>query len=169
MIRDRRGQALALGIFLLLVLFMMGSVALDLYYLFETRNWAYGVAQNAALIGASRGRDFENVLTNGAIRIDESVATDTAESIVQAEMEERDFVPSAFALNVRVLPDAAGGMIAGYPPRDVRFGDARGDWSTTEAAVGVYMEVPVEMFILSIFGLDIKHVYVFAATEAMDP
>ncbi|MCX6053628.1 MAG: hypothetical protein NTZ74_01700 [Chloroflexi bacterium] len=64
---------------------------------------------------------------------------------------------------VRVLPGPTGGSLEGFPPHAVRLGESLGDWSSSEPAVGVYLEVPVRWMLLDVFGIEEKRVRVFAA------
>jgi len=139
---------------------MLGGLV-DIYRLYAARNWAYSVAQEAALAGASRGRDWSAVLNTGFIELDQAVASREAEIVINSAMQARGI--TGYVASIRVLPDPFGGTVSGFPPRPVRLGEALSDWSSNEPAVGVYLEVPVQWTILNSFGIDLKAVRVFAA------
>lgn len=57
MIQDRKAQSVVWGFLAMLVFVAVAAGLVDIYRLYAARNWAYGVAQEAAMAGASRGRD----------------------------------------------------------------------------------------------------------------
>lgn len=140
---------------------MLAGGLVDLYRLFTARNWAYSVAQEAALAGASRGRDWDFFTASGAMRLLSEPAEAEAEQVLVAEMEARGV--SGYGFDIRVLPSPAGGSIPDFPPRPVRLGENLGDWSADEPAVGVFLSVPVDWLLLDVVGLAGKPVSVFAA------
>ena len=161
MIRDRRAQSAVWGLLTILVFILIAAGLVDIYRLYSARNWAYSVAQEAALAGASRGRDWTYVAATGSIRLTPEIAASQAQQIITAEMNARGV--SGYNADIRVLPDPSGGTITGYPPRPVRLGNGRGDWSTNEPAVGVYLTIPVEWLLLDRIGIIEKSVCVFAS------
>jgi hypothetical protein len=171
MIRDRRAQGTVWGLLLFLVIMLSTGVLVDVYEMFTVRNWAYGLAQEAALAGVSRGRDWATgTVPAGGGQVEFSLVYTTARSealaVVASEMLVRRV--TGYQVDVRVLADSAGGTIPGYPPRPVRLG-ASGDWSSPEPAVGVYLEVPVQPQLLNFFGLGVRTVQVFAAAGVHQP
>ncbi len=161
MTRDRKAQSVVWGLLSTLVLVAIASGLVDMYRLYAARNWAYAVAQEAAMAGASRGRDWSAVTAGGQIQLNTSTAKDEAEQIIVAEMNARGI--AGYQMDVRVLPGPSGGSIAGYPPRPVRLGAAASDWRSDEPAVGVYLEVPVNWLLLDRLNISIKTARVFAA------
>ncbi len=161
MITDRRAQTAAWGLLATLLFVIVAGGLVDVYRLFAARNWAYSVAQEAALAGASRGRDWSSVGESSDIRLVETTAQTTAENLVATEMDARGI--SDYAMDVRVLPNPGGGTVAGYPPKSVRLGEGLGDWSSSEPAVGVYLEIPVNWLLLDRLGITGKTVSAFAA------
>jgi hypothetical protein len=161
MVTDRKAQSAVWGLLSILVLVILAGGLVDIYRLYAARNWAYSVAQEAALAGASRGREWNGIFTDGTVRLDEDVASEAAQQIVQSAMQIRGI--TGYQVLIYVLPEPTGGTIAGFPPRPVRLGEGLRDWSSDEPAVGVYLEVPVQWTILSSFGIDQKEVRVFAA------
>lgn len=160
MIRDERGQAAALAIFLVLLLAILAGGMVDLYRLQETRNWAYRAAEAAALAGASAGRDFGSVAGTGQIRVDPSLALAAAEQTLQAALAWRGETDAVY--EIRVLE--YGGVAPGFPP--VASADlwGSGDWMSDEPAVGVYLEIPVETMLLGLVtGNEPLRVHAFAA------
>ena len=158
---DRRAQSAVWGLLTILVLVAVAGSLVDIYRLFAARNWAYSVAQEAALAGASRGRDWSAVTNGGKIRLNPTTAQSEAQNLVATEMSVRGL--SRYVLDVRVLPDPTGGSISGYPLSPVRLGTGLGNWSSSEPAVGVYLEVPVSWLMLDVLGNQPKTVRVFAS------
>ncbi len=161
MIRDRRAQSAVWGFLAMMVFIAIASGLVDIYRLYAARNWAYSVAQEAAMAGVSRGRDWSSIAVDGQIRLNEVIARDEAEKLVTAEMTARGI--SGYGMDVRVLPEPTGGTIAGYPVMTVRLGSGLGDWSSNEPAVGVYLEIPVNWLLLDRLNISVKTVRVFAA------
>lgn len=161
MISERRAQTAAWGLLVMLVFIAIASSLVDIYRLYTARNWAYSVAQEAALAGTSKGRDWTSISSSGEIRLVSATAKSETEKLVVAEMAARGI--SGYTMDVRVLPNPAGGSIAGYPPRTVRLGSNRGIWSSNGPSVGVYLTMPVEWLLLDKVGITEKSISVFAA------
>ena len=161
MIRERKAQSAVWGLLTILVFIIIASGLVDIYRLYAARNWAYNVAQEAALIGASRGRDWAYVSATGNIRLTSVLATSEAHQIIIAEMNTRGV--SGYSVDIQVLPDPAGGTITAYPPLPVRLGNGRGDWNTNEPSVGVYLTIPVDWLLLNRLGITEKSISVFAS------
>lgn len=161
MIGDRRAQSVVWGFLSMLVFIALAAGLVDIYRLFAARNWAYTVAQEAAMASASRGRDWSSLMVDGNIRLDPVISREAAQTLLAAAMLDRGI--DTYVYDVRVLPDPGGGAIAGYPPRPVRLGSGMGNWNSDEPAVGVYLEVPVNWLMLDMLNLQEKTVRVFAA------
>ena len=160
-VRDSTAQSAVWGLLAILILVLVASGLVDIYRLFTVRNWAYTVAQEAAMTGASRGRDWSAVTTSAEIRLDADTAQDDADQIVLAEMNARGI--SGFTADIRVFPNPGGGEMPDYPPNPVRLGLGRGAWSSNQPAVGVYLSLPVDWLILDHLGVISKTVNVFAS------
>lgn len=161
MISERKAQSAVIGLLFILVLITIASGLVDIYRLVAAHNWAYQVAQEAALAGASRGRDWNSISAAGEIRLNADIATSEAQGIVQAEMDSRQIM--GYSVDILVLPEPNGGTISGFPPRPVRLGNSRGDWSSDEPAVGVYLILPVDWLMLDRLGIVGKSVAAFAS------
>lgn len=167
MIRDRRGMGLAGGFLLMLVFILLAGVLVDVYTLERARDWGFRAAQDAALIGASKGRDWESLSAAG-IRLDPETAKTEAEHHVTAAAAAAGL--TSYTIDVRVLPDFNGGTVAGYPPvsRASVFGHV--DWASPEPAVGVYLEFPVATTFLGILnGNAPVTLHTFAAAGVAQP
>ena len=161
MIADHKAQSAAWGLLIILVFIAISGGLVDIYRLYSARNWAYTVAQEAALAGASRGRDWEYLASTGKIRLVSDIANPEAETLVRTEMESRGVI--GYSMDVRTLSDPSGGVISGFPPNPVRLGDSRGNWTSSEPAVGVYLVVPVDWVFLDSLGITGKTISVFAS------
>ena len=161
MVRDRTAQSAVWGLLAILILVLVASGLVDIYRLYAVRNWAYSVAQEAAMTGASRGRDWSAVTTSTEIRLNTDTALDEADKIVSTEMSSRGI--SGYAADIRVLPNPGGGEMPDYPPNAVRLGLGLGSWSSNQPAVGVYLSLPVNWLILDRLGIIPKTVNVFAS------
>ena len=161
MMHDKKAQSVVWGLLTILILLAIAGGLVDIYRLYTARNWAYAVAQEAALSGASRGRDWSKATSAGSVSLVSATAQSTAEGVVKTEMTTRGI--QGYSLDVRVLPDPTGGSVPNYPPRPVRLGESRGYWSTNEPAVGVYLTVPVSWLLLDTLGITPQSVAVFAS------
>ena len=155
------GQAIVLVVVLLPVFALLAALALDLYSLTTTRAWAYRVAAEAALQGASVGRDWEAFYATGIMRLDENVAGQVALNTLNAGLAQRGL--SASSIDIRVLPD--GGSISDYPPLAQADQWNASNWSSPRPAVGVYVAIPVTTTLLGLAGGHTSELHVFAAAS----
>jgi len=109
MVTERKAQSAVWGLLSILVLVVIAGGLVDIYRLYAARNWAYSVAQEAALAGASRGRDWDAVLTTGFIQLDQAVANSEAQNVVNSAMQARGII--GYTSSIRVLPDPFGGTL----------------------------------------------------------
>ncbi len=157
---DARGAAALWGAMASLVLILVAAAVLDEYRLSTTRDWAYQVASDAALRGVSRGRDFASLTGTGVMKLDEGAAVYEAMSAASAALAEKGV--SSYVLDARALPQ--GGTIYGFPPVARASQSGETDWSSTEPAVSVYLEVPVPVaFFGWVNGARSEPVHAFAA------
>jgi hypothetical protein len=161
MTSERRAQTAVWGLLAMMVFIAVASSLVDVYRLYAARNWAYSVAQEAALAGTSQGRDWASISSSGEIRLVEATAKVEAEKLVAAEMAAQGI--AGYTIDVRVLPDPSGGSLTNYPPQPVRLGDSLGNWSSQEPSVGVYLTLPVAWLLLDKIGITGKSIAVFAA------
>ena len=172
--RSERGQVTVLGLLFLLNFVLLAAALVDIYTLFEARDWGYQVAQQASLAGVSIGRDWSTVTVPGGscvgpgpVTLKIATAQNTAVDYVNREMALRGL--STYTYDVRVLPNYDGGSISGYPPRPVRLGSGLGNWSTDEPAVAVYLSFPVSTFLLSLVGRPTVQLHTFASAAVGQP
>ena len=165
------GQIAVLIVILAMLFIGLAGALIDVYVLLEARNWAYQATQQAALVGVSKGREWSGITSDrGCLEpmiLDEGTARSEAESLLQQEMNLRGI--TNYDHEVRVLPDAAGGSVSGFPPQTVRLGEGRGAWSMSEPSVGVYLSFPVQTFLLTFFGRPQVQIDVFAAGSIHQP
>jgi len=142
MIADRRGQAIAAGIMLVMLFVMIAGAVYDVYQLTATRAWAYRIVGKAALAGVQGGRDFSYFMSTGNIALNAAVAESVATDFAQYALTAREL--SGYTLEVEVLPWPGGGTVGGFPPvaRANQFGGAT--WTASEPSVGVYLAMPVD-------------------------
>ena len=165
------GQIAVLIVVLAMLFIGLAGALIDVYVLLEARNWGYQAAQQAALAGISRGRDWSGITSDRGclepMTLNEGTARSEAESLLQKEMNLRGI--SDYDYDVRVLPDAVGGSVSGFPPQTVRLGEGRGAWSASEPSVGVYLSFPVGTFLMPFFGRPQVQIDVFAASSIHQP
>lgn len=136
-----RGQAtLAAGLGILMLALLSAGVV-DVARLWETRLWAYRVAEAAALTGASAGRDYAAFVATGSLTLDAAAAQTAAQDALLLGLQARG-LDSAATYDIRVHPVTGPASFPGYPP--VARASQRGmPWSPVEPAVGVYLVIPV--------------------------
>jgi hypothetical protein len=158
--RDQRGQIMIAGAIFLLILILVAGGLLDVYRLQEARDWAYRAAEAAALNGAARGRDFAPIYSGGSPRIDPGVGWAAAEETLQAELVQRGLTGATYQIEVS---EWGGDTLAGFPP--VARADLwnAADWQPTAPSVGVYVELPIETFLLGLTHQGVVTVHAFAA------
>jgi hypothetical protein len=184
--RKYDGQIIVLGTILVFLFVLIAAVLIDVYNLEAARNWGYTVAQDAAMAGASVGRDWnsfeatldplatpptprpDNCVEPGKIRLSAGSASSTATNIIEREMEARNIPASAYYYEIRAIEDSDGGTVANWPPGG-RIGGGPGDWTAHNPAVGVYISFSVHTFFMSIVGRSTVQINVFAASEVSQP
>ena len=145
------GQAWAGGLMLVVILVLIAAALVDVYRLHQIRNFAYGLAADAAMAGANLGRDFEKYYdlgTRGELRLEASDARDVAQSVIDEGMAERGI--TGYQVIIHVITNPGGGQIPGFPPVPRASLTGENGWYTDGPAVGIYLEVPVEA---TLFGL----------------
>ncbi len=169
--KSESGQIAVLVVILAMLFIGLVGALVDVYVLLEARNWAYQAAQQAALVGVSKGREWSGITSDRGclepMTLNEGTAHSEAESLLQKEMNLRGI--SDYNHEVRVLPDANGGSVSGFPPETVRLGESRGSWSMSEPSVGVYLSFPVQTFLMPFFGRPQVQIDVFAAGSIHQP
>ena len=89
MLRDERGSASVAGLFFTLILTVLAAAIVDVYRIQDTRTFAYSAANDAALRGASFGRDWDQFTATGEMYLDPYVATDAAQNALEQVMSTR--------------------------------------------------------------------------------
>ncbi|MBU0493645.1 MAG: hypothetical protein KKA73_29265 [Chloroflexi bacterium] len=156
------GQALFWVILGLLIVLIVGAGTLDVYQCETTRAGLYQVAAEASLIGVSRGRDWSYYTVSGQWALDNDVAYAEAWAAAQMALAQRNL--TAVDLQIAVLPDPSGGVVAEFPPVPRADLGQASDWSTDEPAVAVYIAADVSTtFFGWINASDHVTVHVFSA------
>jgi hypothetical protein len=182
-----RGQILILAVVVFFLFFLIATVLIDVYTLFEARNWGYRVAQQAALAGASYTTskwtfiqptvdpavDTPTPNPNGCVdpmrvQLDAIEAESAANEMLNRELATRDDVV-VLVREVEVHFQTNGDTTYAWPPGGVRLGVSDVDWTTDNPAVGVYLSFHVDTFLLSFLGITPGDIHVFAAAEAAQP
>ena len=155
-----RGQIMVAGALLLLILILVAGGLVDVYRLQDTRAWAYRAAEAAALSGVAQGRDFSTIYTVGASRLDPDVGSASAQQTLDAEIVRRGVTGVTYRIEVS---EWGGEEFPGFPPvpRADLWGADR--WTINEPSVGVYVEVTVPTFLLSLTQQSVVTIHAFAA------
>ena len=153
MIRDRRATIDDMGIFGDVGVYRPGMPGLvDIYRLYAARNWAYSVAQEAAMTGASRGRDWSSLIVDGNIRLD-------PDHVQKCRRRQWSNLPESAGEYATYVESMCGScrMQLGEVWLDTRrarfvWRSGAGNWNSNEPAVGVYLEVPVNWLMLDMLN-----------------
>jgi hypothetical protein len=157
---SQRGQAVVAALLLVMTAVLLAGGMVDVYRLQEARHWAYRAAEAAALDGAATGRDLGAIYVGGQPRVDPDVGYAAAEDALLDALARRGVAGATYRIEVLEW----GGTAAGFPPvpRADMWGTS--DWTSVEPAVGVYLEVPVDTFLLGLVsGNQPVTVHAFAA------
>ncbi len=147
--RDERGSASVAGLLFTLILMVLAAAIVDVYRLQDTRTFAYSVANDAALRGASFGRDWNRFMATGAMYLDPYVATSAAQDALVQAMRTRGL--TSFQYQIGVIPNPGGGTFNLPAPCVSRasFWNTT-TWTETQPAVGVCVQIQVPTIL---FGL----------------
>jgi hypothetical protein len=142
MLRDERGSATIAGLFFTLILMVLAAAIVDVYRIQDVRTFAYSAANDAALRGASFGRDWDQFTATGEMTLDPYVATDAAQGALEQVMQTRRL--SSFRYQIGVIPNAGGGTFNLPVPCTSRASLWNTTtWTETRPAVGVCVQVQV--------------------------
>ncbi len=146
---SERGSASIAGLLFTLILMVLAAAIVDVYRLEDTRTFAYSAANDAALRGASFGRDWEEFTATGEMRLDPYAATNAAQDALETVVSARGI--TAYQYQIGVMPDPGGGRSHLPAPCIARasFWNTT-TWTETEPAVGVCIQIQVPTIL---FGL----------------
>ncbi len=165
--RDETGQAAVASFVLTMILVLIAGGLVDVYRLQEARNWGYRAAEAAALAGATLGRDLAP-LYDPAIegpRVDPVTGHIRAEEVLRESLDRRGVTDASYQIEVLEW----GGTMLGFPPVARADMWMASDWTSSEPAVGVYLEMPVETWLLGLVSGDkAVDVHVFAAAAVTE-
>jgi hypothetical protein len=183
--RANRGQIAVLAAVLILLFVLVTCGLIDVYHAEETRNWAYRAAQQAAMAGVSKGRNWDLVLAvPDPLKSTPDPSKGECENAPWMDLKMEDAYSAAqtrlvqeigfrnvtgYHHEIRVIPSALGGAESDFPPNAVRLGQSRGHWQTNRPAVGVYLAFSVDTYLLSFIGIGKIPIEVFAAAEVVQP
>jgi len=160
---NERGSASVAGLLFTLILMVLAAAIVDVYRLQDTRTFAYSVANDAALRGASFGRDWDQFGATGEMSLDPFAATDATQIALEQLMQTRGI--SDYSYQIGVIPNSGGGTFRLPAPcvAHASFWDTT-TWTETQPAVGVCIQVRVATFLLGLVsGNKPVTVNVFAA------
>src|SRR3972149_384801 len=83
------GGASVAGLLFTLLLMVLAAAIVDVYRLADTRTFAYSAANDAALRGASFGRDWDEFTATGDMRLDPYAATSAAQNAIEQVVSTR--------------------------------------------------------------------------------
>jgi hypothetical protein len=149
MLRDERGSATVAGLFFTLILMVIAAAIVDVYRIQDVRTFVYSAANDAALRGASFGRDWDQFTATGEMTLDPYTATDAAQGALEQVMQTRGL--SMFQYQIGVIPNPGGGTFNLPAPctSSASLWNTT-TWTETRPAVGVCVQVQVPTIL---FGL----------------
>jgi|GEM_PF-2139741 len=166
--RDDRGSATIAGLLFTLILMVLAAVIVDAYRIQDTRTFAYSAANDAALRGASFGRDWNQFTATGEMYLDPLVASDAAQSALESVMQTRGI--TRFQYQIGVIPNPGGGTFNLPAPCASRASLWNTTtWTETRPAVGVCVQVQVPTILLGLVnGNQAVTVNAFAAAGVVE-
>jgi hypothetical protein len=170
LIRDERGSATLGGILFALILVVLAAAIVDVYRLEDLRTFAYGAANDAALVGVNLGRDWASFTDDGTLALDSTLAFDTARDSLVNRLAQRGL--TNYIYQIEVLPAWSGNApVFNFPPvaRASLFCPAEPcTWTEKHPAVGVYVAVTAPTLLFGLInGNQPVVVHVFAAAEVI--
>ena len=165
---NERGSATVAGLFFTLILLVLAAAIVDVYRIQDVRTFAYSVANDAALRGASLGRDWSAFMATGQMALDPIAATNAAQETVEQMMAMRTI--SRFQYQIGVIPNPGGGTASLPGPCVARasFWDTT-PWTEPQPAVGVCLQVQVPTLLLGLVnGNQAVTVNAFAAAGVVE-
>lgn len=160
MIRDTRGQIAVASALLVMILVLIAGALVDVYHLQAERTWAYRAAEAAAITGVANARDFSAVYAVGRPRLDPGAGYAGAQKTLEAEIARHGAAGVTYWIEVS---EWGSEEFAGFPPVPRADLWRQSPWQTKEPAVGVYVELPVETWLLGLTQQNIVTVHAFAA------
>ncbi len=146
---SERGSASIAGLFFTLILTVVTAAIVDVYRIQDTRTFADSAANDAALRGASLGRDWDRFTETGELYLDPYAANDAAKSALEQIMQARGITDFQYVIGV--VPNPGGGTFtlpAPCLPRASFWNTTT--WTESQPAVGVCTVVSVRTIL---FGL----------------
>ena len=166
--RDDRGSATIAGLLFTLILMVLAAAIVDIYRIQDTRTFAYSAANDAALRGASFGRDWDQFTATGQMTLDPYAATDAAQNALEQVMAARGI--TRFQYQIGVIPHPRGGTFNLPAPCASRASLWNTTtWTETSPAVGVCVQVQVPTILLGLVnGNQSVTVNAFAAAGVVE-
>ncbi len=167
MIRQRRGQEFVSGFMVILIAILIAAGLADYNRLQTTRDAIERASYEAALRGTSAGRDWTYAAANGTMRLNGLTAQSAASAYLAQAMSDAGL--NGYTSDIRVLPNPTGGAIANFPPTARASAFDAATWTTTQPAVGVYVEIAVPTMLLGLIngGANVT-LHAFGAAEAQN-
>ncbi len=148
-VNSERGSASVAGLLFTLILMVLAAAIVDVYRLADTRTFAYSAANDAALRGASFGRDWDEFTATGEMRLDPYAATSAAQNAIEQVVSTRGI--TTYQYQIGVMPNPGGGTFH-LPAPCVNRASLWNTttWTETEPAVAVCIQIQVPTIL---FGL----------------
>lgn len=155
-----------------LILFVLAAALVDVYRIQDIRTFAYSVANDAALAGASIGRNWGTFTATGRMTLHPSIARWYATARLENLMARRGL--TAYTYQIEVLPEGgtSNELILHFPKvaRASMFCTASPCvWTEPRPAVGVYVVVQVPTILFGLInGNQPISVHAFAAAAVVE-
>ncbi len=148
---DERGNAVVAGLLFTLILLVLGGAIVDVYRIQDVRTFAYSAANDAALRGASFGRDWNGYMATGQMALDATTASTNAQQALEQLMQRRGL--TNYQYQIGVIPNPGGGTFTLPAPCVARASLWNTTtWTETEPAVGVCVQVQVPTILFGIIN-----------------
>jgi hypothetical protein len=167
-LRDERGSAAIAGLLFTLILIVLAAAIVDVYRVQDTRTFAYSAANDAALRGASFGRDWDRFTATGEMYLNPYAATEAAQDTLEQMMQVRGITD--FRYQIGAIPNPGGGTFNLPAPCVSRASLWNTTtWTETQPAVGVCVQIQVPTILLGLVnGNQSVTVNAFAAAGVVE-
>jgi hypothetical protein len=130
---------------------VLAAAMVDVYRLEDMRTFAYSAPNDAALRGASLGRDWDAFTATGEMYLDPYVATSAAQNALEGVVSARGI--TNYQYQVGVIPTPGGGTARLPAPCVARSSLWNTTtWTETQPAVAVCIQIHVQTILLGLIN-----------------
>lgn len=164
-LRSEQGNASIAGILFALILLALAAAIVDIYRIQDIRTFAYGAANDAALVGVSHGRDWNAFTATGQMSLNPIVAHASARNVLGDLMARRGLHTYTYQIEVLTNPNDVALDFPPVPRASLFCPSGPCAWTENRPAVGVYVAATIPTILFGIINGNrpiVVHVFVAA-------